>query len=160
MISDNQINAVIAILLMIGFLIWWWWFGRWLERRLAENTPEPDFRDLADLQTRDGLSSFLRKNNICGSAEIRDGQVFQPVPLEKLHPLIAVLDQAAFLLGRMPNMAADVLYVRNRDGSYALTGIDLSDIREAATLLRQVAEERQKEKQTMKKASFKETRYD
>lgn len=105
--------------------------------------------DLSDLTTRGRLQVFLQKYQITGDAEIRNGFVYAPVPPERLEPLAHVLGRATDLIARMPNTAQDALYVMP-NGNAMLTGIDLSDIREAESVMRRVAEDRKKSRSIYK----------
>lgn len=99
--------------------------------------------DLGDPLTRTRLQAFLQKHEISGDAEIRDGFVYAPVPPERLEPLAHILGRADNLIAELQNPAADMLFLLS-DGKAKITEIDLSDVREAASVMRRVAEDRKK----------------
>lgn len=131
----------IAIVSSLAGLLAFYPIKRWLHRRAVV---EVKLRHLKDHLVRSELSGFLRAQNVFGDADIRDGVVYAPVPADRLEPLAVVLGNAAAMLARFPNRAADSLYLRNADGSLILTGIDLDHLVDAARVMQRVAEDRRK----------------
>ena len=120
---------------------------RWLKHR---NAVQQRLRDLREQPTRQQLTAFLSKWNVVGDADIRQGMVFAPVPPERLEPLALALGNAVGLLRNLPNLAADVLYVRNKDGSLAMIDLDLDHLVDAARVMQRVAEDRRKSRSIYK----------
>lgn len=116
---------------------------RLLDRKLRYTPVEVKLRLLTEKGVRDELSGFLRKQMVTGDADIRDGVVFAPVPAERLGPLGILLKDAASVREMLVNPEADSLYVRV-NGEFHITGLDLSDISEAASVMSRVAEDRRK----------------
>jgi hypothetical protein len=118
---------------------------RWLDAGLrGQAIAEAGLRRLSEERVRTELSGFLRKQNVVGDADIRQGIVFAPVPPDRLEPLAQALGNAAAMLARLPNVAADVLYVRMQDGSMAMIDLDLAHLLDAARVMQRVAEDRRK----------------
>lgn len=139
-------NAV-AVFVTVCWAVWMVWGVVFKVNKPKVEKREP--RDLSALQTRESLTRFLQQNSIYGNAEIRNGMVFAPVSPERLEPLAIVLNRADDMISMLRNPAADVLYVME-DGRPRLTGIDLSDVREAASVMRRVAEDRKKSRSLYK----------
>lgn len=127
-----------------------WCFNR-LHRLLRKQVVvEERIRHLKDEQVRSELSGFLRKQMVVGDADIRQGIVFAPVPPERLEPLAIALGNAVGILRRLPNLSADVLYVKKRDGSLAMIDLDLDHLIDAARVMQRVAEDRRKSRSIYK----------
>lgn len=128
------------------------WYGfRWLHRLLRKQVVvEERIRHLKDEQVRNELSGFLRKQMVIGDADIRQGIVFAPVPPDRLEPLAIALGNAVGILRRLPNLAADVLYVRQKDGSLAMIDLDVDHLIDAARVMQRVAEDRRKSRSIYK----------
>lgn len=107
---------------------------------------EPEVADLSHHATRDKLNSSLERLGVIGDADIRQGKVFPAIPADRLHPLAVVLENAAAITRRLRNPAACSLYVRDsmNDRFMLLSELDLEHVMEAATVMRRVAEDRQK----------------
>jgi hypothetical protein len=116
---------------------------RWLEKN---HSYEVELRDLADRETREGLSAFLIKQNVQGDADIRDGMVYAPVPPDRLDPLATLFMNAAAYYQRLSNPSATPLYIRDakRDRFMLLGDLDLDHVVDAARVMQRVAEERRK----------------
>jgi len=121
-----------------------------LDRKLRTIKPEVKTRPLTDPEVRSELSGFLRKHMVHGDADIRDGVVVSPVSPDRLSPLALTLGRASALLTTMSNRESDALYVRDGDRGYRLTGLDLSDVVEAASVIHRVAEDRHKSRSLYK----------
>lgn len=127
------------------------WAFRWLHRLLSKQVAaEERIRHLRDEKVRNELSGFLRKQMVIGDADIRQGIVFAPVPPERLEPLAIALGNAVGILRRLPNLAADVLYVRQKDGSLAMIDLDVDHLIDAARVMQRVAEDRRKSRSLYK----------
>lgn len=127
------------------------WAFRWLHRLLRKQVVvEERIRHLRDEQVRSELSRFLRKNRVVGDADIRQGIVFAPVPPERLEPLAIALGNAVGLIRHLPNLAADVLYVRQKDGSLAMIDLDVDHLIDAARVMQRVVEDRKKSRSIYK----------
>lgn len=147
MISQGVIYTVVAI---VASLVGWVGFRRlhrWLHHRAVV---EERLRHLKDENVRNELSGFLRKNMVFGDADIRQGIVFAPVPPERLEPLAVALGNAVGILRHLPNLAADVLYVKKKDGSLAMIDLDLDHLIDAARVMQRVAEDRRKSRSIYK----------
>ncbi len=105
---------------------------------------EAILRSLDNPMGRDYLRRALELNNIVGDADIRDGKVLEPVSLDRMHPLLIVIDNANASLHRLKNPAACSLYIRDsvNDRFMLVPDLDLSDLREIAELLRAAVAER------------------
>lgn len=135
---------------VIASLIGVWAFNR-LHRFLRHRAVvEEKLRLLKDETVRNELSGFLRKNMVIGDADIRQGIVFAPVPPERLEPIALALNNAAAMMHRMENRAADSLYIRLKDGSLALIDLDLDHLIDAARVMQRVAEDRRKSRSIYK----------
>ena len=135
---------IYVVVAVVASLVGVWAFNRlhgWLRHRVVV---EEKLRHLREESVRTELSGFLRKNLVVGDADIRQGIVFAPVPPEKLEPLALALGNAVGLLRTLPNLAADVLYVRQKDGSLAMIDLDLDHLIDAARVMQRVAEDRKK----------------
>lgn len=122
---------------------------RWLKHR---NAVEARLRDLAEHPTRQELTGFLKKQQVVGDADIRNGFVLAPVPPEKLDPLAVVLGNAAAMIARLRNPAASSLYVRDSvsDRFMLLGDLDLDHLVDAARVMQRVAEDRRKSRSLYK----------
>lgn len=122
---------------------------RWLKHR---NAVQQRLRDLAENETRQELTGFLRKWQVVGDADIRNGFVLAPVPPEKLEPLAVVLGNAAAFISRLRNPAASSLYVRDsvNDRFILLGDLDLDHLVDAARVMQRVAEDRRKSRSIYK----------
>lgn len=152
MISTTAIYiavAVVAALVGVGVF-------RYIRWRIQ---PQPGFEetgedpdelgfDLSDILVRHRLQRAIDKNHIVGSADIRDGKVYAPVPFERMHPLLGVIDNANAALHRLKNPAACSLYIRDsvNDRFMLVPDLDLDDLREIAELLRAAVAERMRSK--------------
>lgn len=122
---------------------------RWLKHR---NAVQQRLRDLTEHETRQELTGFLRKWQVVGDADIRNGFVLAPVPPEKLEPLAVVLGNAAAFIARLRNPAASSLYVRDSvsDRFMLLGDLDLDHLVDAARVMQRVAEDRRKSRSIYK----------
>lgn len=153
MISTILIYASVAITAIFAGV-----YGvRWLDRKMrGQAQDEARIRRLSEESVRAELSGFLRKQMVVGDADIRQGIVFAPVPADRLEPLAVALGNAASMLARMQNRAADSLYIRNKDGSLALIDLDLDHLVDAARVMQRVAEDRRKSRSIYKGLTDKE----
>lgn len=122
---------------------------RWRIQPLPERPEMSDeeqaiLRSLANPVGREHLRKALEMNNIVGDADIRDGKVYEPMSLDRMHPLLTVIDNANAALHRFKNPAACSLYIRDSvNGKFMLVpDLDLADLREIAELLRAAVAER------------------
>lgn len=119
----------------------------WMHRKFREDEKayEAEMLSLTDAQVRARLSQFLVKNGITGSAEVREGLVL-PLKEADAHPLATVFGNAVEFANRLQNPAATPIYIRDSvQGRYLLLcDLDIDHIREAAEMLRRVAEEKRK----------------
>lgn len=140
--------SVFTTIVLLGRLVL-----RWIDRKVA--SPPDDLlssRDLADPSVRADLTAFLTKRRVVGNADIRDGFVFAPVPVERLDPLATVLSNAAGFTRLLTNPAACIVYVRDSmtGKEYPLGDLDLDNIGEAARVMQRVAEDRRKSRSLYK----------
>lgn len=124
----------------------------WLSPRHKGGVVPPGERTLSDREVMVDLTAFLRKQNVVGDADIRDGVVFPPVPPEKLDPLAVVLGNAAVFINRLRNPAACSLYVRDSmsDRFMLLPDLDLDHLLDASRVMQRVAEDRRKSRSLYK----------
>lgn len=151
-ISEYPTSALLlyTTVATIASLVGVWLFNR-LRRALGRQAvAEIKLRHLKEESVRSELSGFLRKQMVVGDADIRQGIVFAPVPPERLEPLAIALGNAVGLLRHLPNLSADVLYVRKRDGSLAMIDLDLDHLIDAARVMQRVAEDRRKSRSIYK----------
>ena len=153
MVSDFYGDTAWIIYVLVAIassVIGVWAFNR-LHRFLRHRAVvEEKLRLLKDETVRNELSGFLRKNMVIGDADIRQGIVFAPVPPERLEPIALALNNAAAMMHRMENRAADSLYIRLKDGSLALIDLDLDHLIDAARVMQRVAEDRRKSRSIYK----------
>lgn len=139
MISVDHIAAVVILgccLFLVYALVVRPLLG--LRQRPMHERPEEE-RNLNALHVRRGLSDFLARHRIVGSADIRDGEVLPAVSVERLYPLAIRLDNAYSVLRRLPNPAASSLYVRDSvSDKFRLLDLDVEDIGETVRLLQMV----------------------
>jgi hypothetical protein len=134
-IISYAITAVASII--VGFHM-----VRWMDRMFRKEVQEePTTHDLDQPLTRARLTTLLAKARVTGSAEIRDGVVY-PMHEGRAHPLATVFGNAATFASRFQNPAASSLYIRDsvNDKFVLLADLDLDHIREAAQIMRQVAD--------------------
>lgn len=128
--------AIFLVLVIAGV-----WFGSFMQnRQKAKATDESPELDLSDPQTRERMERFLARANISGNADIREGQVLPVIPADRLDPLIRLLAGSSHLVHHLQNPAADALYIRGKGGELRHTGIDLTDILDAARMMQHMAE--------------------
>ena len=139
MISFENIVTTVAVLIA-GWILYRVW------KHLRRAAPvEVEVRLLADSPVRMSLSDFLARHQIVGDANIRDGKVYAVVPPERLHPLVRLLRGSFSAMTQVPNAVNGDLYqaVKNpgqgTGWTYRCSGVGVSDIGEAASLLEQAA---------------------
>lgn len=144
----ETISYIVAgLVATVALALWIRYFHRWLRQRAAVKARLEEIAgglDLADRSVRERLTTFLERNGIKGDADIRDGKVLVPVSLDRLHPLVVILTNAAAVTQRLKNPAACSLYVRDsvNDRFMLVPELDLDDLREVAELLRAAVAER------------------
>lgn len=136
-----------GLIAAVALLIWIRGFHRWLRQRAAVRARREEIAtglDLSDPIVRERLTVFLERNRITGSADIRDGKVLVPPSLDRMHPLLGVVNSATSILGRLKNPAACSLYIRDsvNDRFMLVPELDLEDLREISELLRAAVAER------------------
>lgn len=159
-ISLDPTLVVYGLFTICGTVALAWIVNRlhiWLEKNHSYTV---ELRDLAERETREGLTAFLAKQNVQGDADIRDGIVYAPVPPDRLDPLVTVFMNAAAYYQRISNPAACSLYIRDaRRDQYMLLGdLDLDHVVDAARVLQRVAEERGKSRGLYKGLTNEETK--
>lgn len=106
---------------------------------------ESALRDLSDMQTRRDLTAFLKTQQVVGDADIREGEVYEPVPATRLDPLAMRLRNAHSVITRLRNRNACSLYILGSDDERPRAlDLDLMDIGEAASVMERVAADRRK----------------
>jgi hypothetical protein len=143
-------GIVYILVMVVSSLIGWVAFRRlhvWLRKRAKV---EVEIRHLRDEAVRRDLARFLERNKVVGDADIRQGFVFAPVPPEKLEPLAVALGNAVSILRTLPNLSADVLYVKKKDGSLSMIDLDLDHLIDAARVMQRVAEDHRKSRSLYK----------
>lgn len=149
----ETISYIVAgLIAVLAMAIWIRTFHRWMRHREAVRRKLEEIAgglDLADPAVRERLRTMLEAYNIGGSADIRDGKVYPPVPFDRMHPLLGLIDNANAALYRLKNPAACSLYVRDsmNDRFMLVPDLDLSDLREIAELLRAAVAERIRRKE-------------
>lgn len=144
MISNAfMIYAGVALLSVVAG-IFVFRYIRWRIQPLPERDEDETGFDLADPVVRHRLQRMLAKYGIVGNADIREGQVYEPVSLDRMHPLLGVVNSATMVLQRLKNPAASSLYIRDsvNDRFMIVPELDLEDLREIAELLRAAVAER------------------
>lgn len=124
----------------------------WLLRHPKGGVVPPGERMLKDREVMVDLTAFLRKQNVVGDADIRDGVVLPPVPPERLDPLSVVLANAAAFINRLRNPASCSLYVRDsvNDRFMLLPDLDLDHLLDASRVMQRVAEDRRRSRSIYK----------
>jgi hypothetical protein len=154
MISDDTINRVAILLIVIAFGVLVYGIARYIRWRIQQ-PPKPGFAetgedpdelgfDLSCPLTRHRMQRMILKYGIVGSADVRDGKVYEPVSFDRMHPLLGVIDRANGQLQRLKNPQSCSLYIRDsvNDRFMLVPDLDLSDLREIAELLRAAVAER------------------
>lgn len=148
MTSDTTLSIAVVLAFALGGYLIWQAIGHYREGKHL-NRPSA-IRHLSDPHVRLELTGFLAKQMVVGDADIRRGHVFAPVPPENLDLIAVALRNAVAALTTLENRAADSLYVRNRDGSFSLIGLDLDHLVDAARVMQRVAEDRRKSRSLYK----------
>ena len=122
---------------------------RYIHWRIQPLPVKPDGEEvvlnaLSDPIFRERFKRLLENHNVVGDADIRDGKVYEPMSLDRMHPLLTVIDNANAALHRLKNPAACSLYIRDsvNDKFMLVPDLDLADLREIAELLRAAVAER------------------
>lgn len=147
--TSSQIATYILVASSTSILLWIA-FQRLHVYLHKQAKHEVRMRHLADEAVRKELTAFLQKQMVMGDADIRQGMVFAPVPPERLEPLAVALSNAVSIIQTLANGAADSLYVRRRDGEFALIDLDLDHLIDAARVMQRVAEDRRKSRSIYK----------
>lgn len=100
--------------------------------------------DFGDPFVRERLQRMIDAHRLSGSVDIRDGKVYEPVSLDRMHPLLGLINGANMALQNLKNPAACSLYVRDsvNDRFMLVPELDLDDLREIGELLRAAVAER------------------
>lgn len=146
---SSQIITYLLVMAASGFF-GWIAFQRLHVYLRKQAKYEVRMRHLADEAVRKELTAFLQKQMVMGDADIRQGMVFAPVPPERLEPLAVALSNAISIIQTLANGSADSLYVRKRDGEFALIDLDLDHLIDAARVMQRVAEDRRKSRSIYK----------
>lgn len=149
---STKLDILLAVLMFAGAVYLLARYVRWRMQHVlfepggyvpdqTEGGEDPDEIygfDLSCPVTRARLARMLHKYAIVGSADIRDGRVYEPVSFERMHPLLQLIDNANNLRYHMRNPASCSLYIRDsvNDRFHLVPDIDLDDLREIAELLR------------------------
>lgn len=107
---------------------------------------DDEILDLGSPAVRARLAGMLARYRIEGDANIRDGVILIPVPLDRLHPVFTKFIAARRVLDRVQNRNACSLYIRDsvNDRFTIVPELDLDDLLEATEVLRALVAEKQK----------------
>ena len=142
MISDLLNNESFWIGTIVADLLWISaWLFLWYRDR---NKPPVEERDLNEYVIREQLQGFLRNNRIVGSADIRDGWVFAPVPPERLEPLAIQFLNAWSVIANIGENTHNGYLAYYVNGNARLLELDVDSLREAYTVLSRLVEDRRK----------------
>jgi hypothetical protein len=131
-------GIIVADVLWVTGLLALKWVRHWQACRIP--TEE---RDLGQHLIREQLQEFLRRNNIVGAADIRDGWVFAPVDPDRLDPLVRTLMSAYLTIAGQSENSRNGMIYGHAHGRY-IPLCDVEDLREAHTALSRVVEDRRK----------------
>lgn len=113
-------------------------------REAVARPPAPEIRNIAAVSVQRGLQEMLNRAAIVGDFDYRDGKVSLPVPPEQVHPIAAIITNAVSHVAMQPNPNSVSMYWRDsvNDRFHILPDLDFEVLREAASIMRRVAEDR------------------